>query len=246
VYKHSLCQGVVWHKRYHPKIHQFKYRLNSWLIDLQDIETLNIGSCLLNSKKLSLYRFNQNNYFSNYEGNILTRLKKVFIDLGAILSGTESFYLLGQISNLGVYFSPLNLYLCYSNTLCTYILAEVANTPWNERHYYLLNMHNPPHITKKNFHVSPFWGLNQQYHWKFRLSSNKLFFRIDTYQDQKLVFSAGYVGFINLLSCNKTSLKLLRAPFTIYKILIAIYFEALRIWLKKIPFVAHPNRSRKL
>ncbi len=243
MYKNALCQGWVWHKRYEPKIHQFKYRLNSWLIDLQDIGALSNGSCLFSSKKLSLYRFNQDNYLPDYEGDLLTRLKKRFIDLGAVLSGSERFYLLGQISNLGIYFSPLNLYLCYLENSYPYILAEVANTPWNERHYYLLNTHNPHIITKKNFHVSPFWGLNQEYHWKFKLSKQKIFFKIDTYQDQKLVFSAGYIGGMSLLSCNRTLLKLLRAPITTYKILSAIYFEAFRIWLKKIPFIAHPNRK---
>jgi len=91
--------------------------------------------------------------------------------------------------------------------------------------------------------VSPFWGLNQEYHWEFKLSKQKIFFKIDTYQDQKLVFSAGYIGGMSLLSCNRTLLKLLRAPITTYKILSAIYFEAFRIWLKKIPFIAHPNRK---
>lgn len=241
MYKNAFCQGWIWHKRYEPKIHQFKYRLNSWLIDLQDIGAIDTSSYLLSSKKFSLYKFNQDNYLGEDDGDLLSRVKKRFIALGATLSGKEKFYLLGQISNLGIYFSPLNLYLCYFDNLCCYILAEVSNTPWNERHYYLLNTQNRDIISKKNFHVSPFWGLNQEYRWKFKLNKQKIFFRIDTYQDKKLVFSAGYNGVLSLLSNKMTLLKLFRSPIIIYKIFVTIYFEALLILLKKIPFIAHPK-----
>lgn len=152
MFEHSLSEGVVWHKRYSPKVHQFSYKLNSWLIDLQDLEALNNHSRLVSASKMAIYRFQDKHYLRDSSGDLLERIKSKFTGLGVVLDGSERFYLLGQMSNLGIYFSPLNLYFCYVDEQCSYILAEVSNTPWNERHYYLLDPKNPQIISKKNFH----------------------------------------------------------------------------------------------
>ena len=242
VHKHSLCIGSVWHKRYSPKVHEFSYKLNSWLINLQELDTLNTSSRLINIAKKALYRFKPQNYLRDFSGELNTKIRNQFINLGAELKGNESFYLLGQLSNLGVYFSPLNLYFCYEGNICNYIMAEVSNTPWNERHYYLLDTSKPEIITNKNFHVSPFFGLDQDYKWNFDLSQEQIKFTIDTYQDGAKVFSAGYGGVFNLLSDKSISSKILSSPVTGFKIVCGIYFEALRIWLKKIPYVPYRKR----
>ena len=242
MFEHSLSEGVVWHKRYSPKVHQFSYKLNSWLIDLQELEQLSNDSRLVNASKMAVYRFQDKHYLRDSNGDLVQRIKSKFLDLGAALDGSERFYLLGQMSNLGIYFSPLNLYFCYVDEECNYIVAEVSNTPWNERHYYLLDPKNPQIISKKNFHVSPFFGLDQEYHWQFELTKQKINFKIDTYQEQLLVFSAAYNGSLSSLKQSSTKFKLIKSPFAVYKIMLGIYFEALRIWLKKIPFVTHPNK----
>ncbi len=242
MYKHSLCIGSVWHKRYTPKVHEFSYKLNSWLINLQELDTLNTSSRLFNMAKKAIYRFKPQNYLRDFSGELNTKIKEQFINLGVDLKGDEEFYLLGQLSNFGVYFSPLNLYFCYEGSACNFIMAEVSNTPWNERHYYLLDISKPKIITNKNFHVSPFFGLNQDYNWHFDLQQEQIKFTIDTYQDGLKVFSAGYSGGLNLLSDVSISSKILSAPVTGVKIVCGIYFEALKIWLKKIPYVPYNKR----
>jgi DUF1365 family protein len=239
VYKHSLCIGTVWHKRYYPKVHEFNYKLNSWLINLQELDKLNTNSRVVNFAKKALYRFKPQNYLRDFAGDLNTKIRNQFTNLGVNLKGCEDFYLLGQLSNLGIYFSPLNLYFCYNGEACNYIMAEVSNTPWNERHYYLLDTTHPEIITDKNFHVSPFFGLNQKYKWQFDFSSEQVKFTIDTYQDGVKVFSAGYSACLNLLSFPQINSKILAAPVTGCKILLGIYFEALLIWLKKIPYVPY-------
>ena len=75
--------------------------------------------------------------------------------------------LLGNVRCMGFYFSPVNFYFCYRQGEARYLLAEVSNTPWNERHYYLLDLAAlAPH--DKDFHVSPFMGLAMRYHWRIR------------------------------------------------------------------------------
>ena len=239
MYKNSLCIGKVWHKRYSPKVHEFSYKLNSWLINLQELDCLNTNSRLVNMANRALYRLKPQNYLRDFEGDLTTKIRNQFISLGVMLNGHEEFYLLGQLSNLGIYFSPLNLYFCYLGDACSFVMAEVSNTPWNERHYYLLDISKSEIVTNKKFHVSPFFGLNQDYKWHFDLSNEGIQFTIDSYEEGVKVFSAGYRGSFNLLSARKVSSKIITAPLTGYKILCGIYFEALRIWLKKISYVPY-------
>lgn len=244
MFKTSLAIGKVWHKRYTPTIHEFQYKLNSFLIDIDDVNSLDRLSNLISINKFNLYYFDHENYLRSNYGHIKSKVRSKLIELGAKLEGQEKIFLLGQLANLGIYFSPLNLYICMVNDNCHYVLAEVSNTPWNERHYYLINMLNEPYIVKKNFHVSPFWGINQDYHWTFKFADNSIYFQIDNYQDDKKVFSAGYsANFIT--SNNKTQLQqeLIKNPCNIFKILTAIYYHALKLFIKKVPFVAHPHNN---
>jgi DUF1365 family protein len=242
MYNNSYITGKVWHKRFSPKIHEFTYNLNSWLIDLQKVEELSTSSLLINSTKRALYRFKAENYLRDSNSQpLIAKIKHKLLELNATLSGNEQFYLIGQLNNIGAYFSPLNLYLCYENTECSYILAEVSNTPWNERHYYLLNPRETKIINRKSFHVSPFFGLEQEYHWEFNLNAESIKFKINTYENSKLIFSAAYSGELTPLKSAQT--RILRSPLNVYKILMGIYFEAFRIWSKKIPFIHHPRSN---
>ncbi len=242
MWNNSLCQGVVWHKRYTPKIHQFSYKLNMWLIALNQAE-FHSDSRVVSCVKWAIYRFNSKNYLRHNTSNIslVNKVYQQVTELGGVLNGDEQVFLLGQMSNLGIYFSPLNLYLVVKDEECRYILAEVSNTPWNERYYYLLDRSQTKIISEKKFHVSPFFNLDQEYHWSFKLDENKLHFSIDTFDNNEKVFSAGY--HCNLIEFKSTGFmaSVLKSPLNVYKIITGIYFEALRIFLKKIPFVAHPR-----
>ncbi len=215
-----------------------------WLLDIDKIEDLATNSRIINIAKSALYQFKPEKYLRDKGNFPLThKLKKKLAELGASLADQDKFYLLGQLSNLGLYFSPLNLYLIINDkNECKYILAEVSNTPWNERYYYLLDKSQKQIISTKKFHVSPFFGMNQEYHWNFNFAKDKLGFRIDTYEDNKKVFSAGFNG--NLVGVTEDDFykTIIRSPLNVYKIIAGIYFEAFRLWLiKKIPFIPHPR-----
>lgn len=244
MFTNSLAIGLVWHKRYTPKVHEFSYKLNSWLIDIDNYQLLENISIWVSNNSFNLYSLDESNYLRDNKGNLSQKVRNKFIELGASLNGSEQIFLLGQLKNCGVYFSPLNLFLCFVENNCRYILAEVSNTPWNQRHYYLIDMESKEYVVAKNFHVSPFFGLNQNYHWQFEISATKIYFQIDSLQDDKKVFSAGYQ--LNLIPFSNKKMNnriILKQPFSVFKIILAIYYEAFKIFIKRIPFVPY-QKSR--
>lgn len=216
-----------------------------WLINIDEPSDLAGNSILVNYEKRALYNFRHQSYLRDYGALPLkVKIRELLDNLGAKLIGNETIYLLGQLNNLGLYFSPLNLYFVITGDRCSHILAEVSNTPWNERHYYLLDKEQKHIISPKKFHVSPFFGLNQEYHWDFNIRKDRINFRIDTYENEKNVFSAGFSGNLIGVKDKKFKLSVIKSPLNVYKIFAGIYFEAFRLWLKRIPFVAHPFQKK--
>ena len=235
LYKNSLAIGKVWHKRYFPKIHDFSYKLNMWLIDLDHTDNVN--------KNLNLfYKFRDRDYLANLqELKLKNRVLSKFYECGINLDNDSKIFLLGQVSNLGTYFSPLNLFLIYNaENKLIYILAEVSNTPWNERHYYILNQADKIITHDKQFHVSPFFSMNQIYTWGFKILTNSIYFKIDIIEKDKKVFTASFNSSLITLENAKQRRVFLKNPFNGLKIIIGIYFEALRLFIKKLKFYKHP------
>lgn len=81
----SLAIGEVWHKRYTTTIHEFKYKLNSFLIELDDLQSLNHLSKFTSFTKFNLYYLNENDYLRDYNGSIKSKVINKLVELGAIL-----------------------------------------------------------------------------------------------------------------------------------------------------------------
>ena len=97
--------------------------------------------------------------------------------------------LLTQLRYFGFHFNPVNFYYCYDGKgTLRWVLAEVRNTPWNERHYYAVNGQDAK-PTEKAFHVSPFNPMDMIYHWRFNDPDNTLHMHIENHQEAK-VFDA--------------------------------------------------------
>ena len=128
---------------------------------------------------------------------------------------------------------------------------EVNNTPWGEQHCYLLSKTPSPldgyhccTITKK-FHISPFMQMDMTYNIKIAFSEEDLNISIKNTKDKSCVFYAGLT--LSKKEINKRNMLsvLVQYPFMTAKTIVAIYYQALKLWLKRVQFVPHPKTKNK-
>ena len=232
--------GNVIHKRFKPKKHFFKYRVFSLLLDLSEINLI--------QKKISFFsynRFNLISFFDKDHGNrdgsnlkdwVIKNIQKYNIETKNI-----RIKLLCYPRILGYVFNPLSVFFIYNEDYSLVaILYEVKNT-FGEQHTYVFKTENQlkfiENKCKKKFFVSPFMDLDSTYYFKILYPEDTLSVVIDQRDNLgKLLFASQDGKKINLSSKNLL-FSYLKHPLMTFKIISAIHFEALRLWIKGIKIV---------
>lgn len=246
---HAICTGRVYHRRMEQATHSFSYALYMLLIDLKDPAITQCQSPFISTRWFSPIQFRQSDYIPGEPGSLEERARAKLLELGASET-VSNIRLLTQGRCLGLYFSPVNFYFCYTDNeqQCRYLLAEVSNTPWNERHYYLVDLHGN-HIIEKSFHVSPFMQMAMNYHWRITPpdeQGNDIHVHIENHaSDKGKVFDATLMLKQLALTPKNARQTFWQHPFMTLKIVSSIYFEALRLMLKRVRFVPYQSRKAK-
>lgn len=262
---HAKCSaiyvGEVTHRRFTPKAHSFRYALFMLGLDVHEMELRLKPAGLFGFSWFNPLRFVEKDYLKCEPGNLSSRIKNKVIKLGG-KADIKSITMMCQVRCFGIYFSPANFYFCYDNeNNCTQMLAEVSNTPWNERHYYLVDLLEKS-VNEKVFHVSPFLELNTDYHWRVKapkkLGDGDIVTNSNVMINIKNIIKANKGGSGDSLAKSKVfdatllmrvkhfnTVEVLKAwclfPVMTLKIVAAIYWQAMRLFLKKVPFVGHPK-----
>jgi DUF1365 family protein len=167
---------------------------------------------------------------------------------GILLNGPVR--LLTQLRHFGVFFSPINVFYCFDeHEALVAVVAEVSNTPWNQRHLYVLSENNrrenstTRYSHPKEFHVSPFMGMDSQYEWSVRPPGEKLHLSLGCDREGERIFHAHLHLSKFEISDGQMIRSLLRRPIAAAHIIGAIYLEAFRLWMKKCQFYPHPQNQ---
>jgi len=246
----ALYLGQVRHRRFAPRAHAFVYRLFMVYLDLAELDTVFRGRWLWSTRRWALARFRR----SDYLGDPAVPLDQAVRDRVEQETGerpTGPIRLLTHLRYFGLSFNPVSFYYCFDakGVRVETIVAEVTNTPWNERHVYVLaDAHNEGHGDNrrhrlaKRFHVSPFIGMDIRYDWRFTHPGNALNVHMEDHQDGAKLFDATLTLERQTISATSLAAVLVAFPFMTARVLGGIYWQALRLWLKRIPFHTHPAK----
>jgi DUF1365 family protein len=161
--------------------------------------------------------------------------------------------LLTPLRHFGIYFSPLCVYYVWdnSNSRVEAIVAEVSNTPWGEKHWYVLSDKTrlddslDTHRCGKQFHVSPFMEMDHQYDWKVNEPGGSLVVSIQNRKDGELVHTAGMQLERRPFTDRNLFRMMLRYPLLPLQSLAGIYYQAFLLWMKRLPYIPHPDATAK-
>ena len=235
-----IYTGNVIHKRFKPKIHYFKYKVFSLLIDLSELEFLD--------KSLKIFSYNKFNIVSFYDKDhgardgssikmwVINNLKKNDIDTNNI-----QIKLLCYPRIFGYVFNPLSVFYVYdNNSNLISILYEVKNT-FGEQHTYIfktdINHNLIQHTCKKKFHVSPFIEMDCIYFFRLLKPGNKISVIIDQNDKEGKVLYASQDGIRSEMTNANFIKSYLKHPLMTFKIILAIHFEAFKLWTKGIKLI---------
>jgi DUF1365 family protein len=162
--------------------------------------------------------------------------------------------LLTHLRYFGHCFNPASFYYCYDKqgTQVDTIVVEIHNTPWGESHCYVLGAEQNEHPIKnwrrhqfaKSFHVSPFIDFDIRYDWRFRVPGDTIRVHMIDYEKGEKLFDASLALQRRPLNRQALSWLLLRYPALTMKVIILIYWQALRLFLKRTPFFTHPKKRK--
>jgi len=246
----AIYTGWVRHRRYEPRSHAFRYRMFQMYLDLDELPALFKGSWAWSASRPAIARFKRADHFGDPDHPLSDAVR----DLVQSETGTRPsgpIRLLTHLRYFGYCMNPVSFFYVFdpSGERVETIGAEVHNTPWGERHCYVLprpestNNSMPTHRFEKSFHVSPFMPMDQRYAWRLSEPDDRLLVHMESEHKGRRVFDATMVlNRIELNKVNRTRV-LVRYPFMTGKVVAAIYWQALRLWLKRVPFHTHPNKS---
>ncbi|GGA68527.1 DUF1365 domain-containing protein [Neiella marina] len=241
--KSRLYRGQVRHRRLRPKHNSFCYPLFMPAIDLDELPQLDQQLRWFSFNRFNWAQFRRSDYFPNKP--TLTA-KQAAIETLFELTGYRCdgrIEMIGQLRYLGLYFSPINCFYCYdSDGELQYLLAEVSNTPWLEKHYYAVNCRRAfeaPETMNKAFHVSPFMDLDMDYHWRIKPPAKRLHLHIENHDREGKIFDATLAMIQQPLNSRNLFRELIKTPIMTVSVVTKIYWQALKIWLKGVPYIPH-------
>jgi DUF1365 family protein len=226
----ALYEGTISHRRSAVRETAFTHRIALAYLDLDALPAR------LTRRRPGLVRFRRQDYL----GDPAIPLADAVRDLVRARTGTRlsgPVHLLTHVRVAGRCFNPVSFYYCFdARKELRAVVAEVTNTPWGERHAYVLDGSGDRARTPKELHVSPFFGMAQEYEWSAGRPGSTLAVHIANREGATRVFDAH----LALQRRPLTRTALARHALSALRVGVLIYAHAVALKLKGVPIHRHP------
>lgn len=252
----ALYTGWVQHRRFGPARNAFRYPIFMSFIDLAELPALFNRRWFWSARRPNLAWFRR----ADFLGPAHVPLDVAVRDLVEQRTGLRPagpIRLLTHLRFFGFSFNPVSFYYVYdeSDSRVETIVAEITNTPWKERHAYVLPLAEATRSGRracgfsfdKQFHVSPFMPMDMRYEWSFGMPGDGLHVYMENYSSQsardgKPVFDATLTLTRAPMTTGALARALLRFPLMPLRIVALIHWQALKLLWKRVPFHTHPSK----
>lgn len=246
-----LYRGTLGHYRHTPAVNSFRYDVFMLYLDLDELETVFEPYWLWSTRRANFAWFRR----ADYLGCPQQSLSQSVRDLVDEKTGSKPTGPIRLLTNLRYLFyksNPVSFYYCFEadgKTLHS-VVAEVTNTPWGERYCYVLGEQQKTqsdgvdsdyqcYQSAKQFTVSPFMTLDMDYWFKFSLPAQHLLVEMQNHRQGKKLFDVELSLQAHSINSSNLAKQLLKIPLMTAKVTASIYWQALRIWCKGVPFLGH-------
>lgn len=241
----GVYSGKVRHRRFDRVGHRFSVNLDLYYLDLAEVEQAFKGRWFWSDRRPAPMRFRRSDYFGPATQPLADAVLDAVEDrIGLRPDGAVR--LLTCLRCFGYSFNPVSFYYCFDKReQLVAVLAEITNTPWGERHHYILPADDRGRVTArfaKDFHVSPFQPMEHEYRWRFTAPDKRLAVHMENYAADGKAFDVSLVMTRKPWRTGTLIRSWLSHPWMSLRIVHSIYWNALRLWLKRAPFFRHPRR----
>lgn len=248
-----LYSGVVRHRRLSPFVHRFRYRVSQLYLDLAELDQVFRGRLLWSTNRCAWARFRREDHLGDPQRSLADAVRDLVFEHHGYRP-TGPIRLLTYPRYLGYEMNPVSFYFGFDaeDRALEFVIAEVNNTPWGERHPYVLDVRNAQRNGRmwrfcfpKAFHVSPFLEMEMEYDWRFSQPGSELVVHMQNRRAGALIFDATMQLRRRAITTSSLAGALLRHPLMTWKVAVAIYLQALKLWWKGCPPVAHPKYAQQ-